>query len=55
MSQPSKEAAMAEFRENVDIECAEYYLNAEGRFPSQVEMDSFFEEYMDGDIRRGEE
>lgn len=50
-----KDQMWGEFCEMIDIECGEYYFNNFGRMPTEEEQQEFFEEYMEGDIRRGEE
>lgn len=55
MSEPCREELMADFTDHVNTECAEHYLKEFGRLPTPQEQEWFFDEYMEGDLRIGEE
>lgn len=55
MSQMTQQEAWGEFAEMVSIECGEFYFNEFGRLPTDEEQEKFWEEYLEGDIRVGEE
>jgi len=55
MSQPSLEELNAEFRDFVFSECRAFYKEQYGTFPSDDELEMWFEKYAESDYRQGEE
>ena len=55
MSNHSLQESWAEFREQIDIECGEYFFNEHGRLPTEDEQNLFFEDYLEGDVRVGDD
>lgn len=55
MSKPSRGETMAEFRERINILCLKYFKSEFDRVPTDEEEEEFFEDYLEGDYRTGEE